>query len=101
MQMILNIIYCPGRSWHGLQHDAPPAPGPDTGAQRPVYALPTVVTGDEESNMYLTLLESLEPHVLVPGQGYDSTVLYRLSPLGDATRVFDMKGWSTRLVRLR
>jgi hypothetical protein len=40
-------------------------------------------------------------YVLVPGDGYDSTVLYRLSARGDTTRVFDMKGWSTRLVRLR
>lgn len=38
---------------------------------------------------------------LVPGAGYTSTELFRLSDQGQTTRVLGMDGWSTRILKLR
>jgi hypothetical protein len=39
--------------------------------------------------------------ILVPGAGNTSTELYRLSDQGETTRVVNMDGWSTRVLRVR
>jgi hypothetical protein len=49
---------------------------------------------------YATNLDGSD-YLLVPGDGYSSTTIYRLDPAGNAVREAHTKGWATRLERVR
>jgi hypothetical protein len=56
--------------------------------------------GWHSGGYYATRIKD-ETYLLVPGSGYDSTQLYRLSQTGDVTRILGTNGWSIRVLQLR
>lgn len=67
----------------------------ETGATREIEEL-----GWHSGGYYATRIQDAT-YILVPGSGYGSTVLYRLSATGEVTRILGTDGWSIRVLQVR